>query len=140
MGQSTDGILCYGFCLDEDAEYPWTVDEESMDFEDYLATLGGLSEPETSNYEDRSWKTYWRRKEANAESIGVDLVCHCSDECPMYILAAHDSVKVANRGTPEELGQTLHIGMHWKEDLYQFCQKAGVEFKEPQWILCSMWG
>jgi hypothetical protein len=163
MGVSTDGILCYGFCLPEEEEITWLraenveADEESedsegeqMDFEDFVAKLEGLKEPDVpfnSGKVPKEWEKYWDKKSKLVKKVGIDLVTHCSDEYPMYILAISESVHNASRGYPEKLGQKIlaNAGLPaygiegWRDKLKAFCERAGIEYKDPQWILCSMW-
>lgn len=161
MGVSTYGILCYGFRLkdeegnEEGISIPWLrrgrqetdEDEDNMlDFEEFVIQLSGLHPPDIefsqSRYEtdpayQQSWASYWDEKRKLLAEIGVTLVSHCSSEEQMYILAATASVKKASRGNPIELGQTLTALPEWRETIRIFCERAGIHFEEPKFILCS---
>lgn len=155
MGTSTNAILCYGFCLEdengesEDFTPSFLVDgEDSVDFEEFLLKLAGLQAPyESFNAErfgsdpdyKKKWSDYFAKKREVKGRFGVDLVYHCSGEYPMYILAVSDSVKCARKGNPIELGQSVTKQEEWANLLRGFCERANIEFKEPQFILCSYW-
>ena len=156
MGVSTDAILCYGFLVgDEGGGYEgleWLPEDqygEQMGFEEFVAGLYGLAKP--AEFLDRSVAerfAYYDKKRVLLAGVGVQLVSHCSDQYPMFVLAAKKSWSVANRGLPKELGQwvggkieeALTVQDEWTAQLRDFCEKAGIPFVEPQWILCSTWG
>ena len=153
MGVTTNGILCYGFPLgDEDDVAPsWLIDgdpedenSEAMDFEDFLAKLHELPHPPGKWSDDEATKArlreYWDKKSKLVEEVGIELVEHCSEEYTMYVLAVTESVTTATRGSTIELGQAITTKQEWSEKLRAFCEKAGIEFKEPQFLLCSYWG
>ena len=157
MGQSTDGILCYGFRLrqedgqEEGITIEWLLDEtgnEEMDLEDFLAKLCGLVRPDVHFNKERSdkdpdykkaWDDYFDTKFALKKEVGVTIVSHGSENCFMQILASTESVKTASRGNPIELGQSIEAQGKWREDIRLFCEKAEIPFEEPQFILCSDW-
>jgi hypothetical protein len=145
VGQSTNGILCYGFCLPyEDEPIPWLQiegeDDEEMEFDEFLAKLEGLEKPTADYKEDpKPHKAYWKAKDELAAKVGVTLVYHCSGDYSMYILAIRESEYTASRGYPKGLGQGLPDTVEWRDRLKAFCERAGIRFAEPQWILCSMW-
>lgn len=157
MGISSDGIICYGFPVrDEGGEIleggtpSWllTDDPEApLDFDDFLVRHypfdrddpDQLPNETTKEYQAASKDRYSQWREHVAQ-IGVDLVWHCSYEYPMYLLAATASVKTAYRGDPQFLGQDLTQNGTWRNLLRDFCNKTGIPFEEPQWILCSWYG
>lgn len=151
MPQSTDAILCYGFQVGKEDEPPeWLIDDEdeddgsTMDFETFVARLREITEPEGawSDERDEEWCAYWQDKRDAVKQEGVEIVDHCHSEHTMRILAVTDSVTFALRGLPVELGQGLEGpgGRRiWYETLRRFCERAGIPFEEPQWILCSYW-
>lgn len=163
MPVSTDAILCYGFCIktEEGEVVNWLRKESSensdgdeddendqMDFGDFLAKLSGLEEPDddydsvrynTDSKYKQAWSDYWAKMHKLEEEIGVTLVQHRSGDYPMYILAAEASVQTASRGYPIELGQSVTAQAEWREKLHAFCERANIQFEEPQFILCSNW-
>ena len=160
MGVSTDGILCYGICLPEEEELTWLKakgeeedkgekDEEgeyeegeTLDFEDFIVKLEGLKEPTTDyNTDEKGWRKYWDAKERLQDKVGIDLVYHCSSDYPMHILAIRESVHNASRGNPEKLGKEIKgQPKEWDARLKAFCKRVGIEYEDPEWILCSDWG
>jgi len=114
MGISTDAILCYGFQI---------YDEEKEIIEEKL-----------ENFDSDNYLLH--------DKYNLIVITHCHSEYPEYILAASDSAHEAYRGHPEELGQEIKSIEQWRNDLLQFCSlsQIGINFREPQWLLCSYWG
>lgn len=150
MGTLVEGILCYGFSVDnEEGHRPvWLYgdeDGEEIGIEDVLAKLYELPKP-TREFDEKDtsvlqeYREYWDRKRALKETAGVDLVIHCAGEEQMYILAATASVKTAHWGRPVELGQGIQPDPSWREALRAFCERIQIPFKEPRFILCSYYG
>jgi len=71
---------------------------------------------------------------------GIEIVVHCSDECPEYFVAIEGTVTVANRGYPQRV--TTHTpGSGWDKRLRDFCKKYKLPVRgAPGWYLASMWG
>lgn len=149
MGVNTDAILCYGFQVrNEDGEiaegYPYWLnssenDDESpgdSDFYDFESFVLYHYAPKLTR-EDPEYYTKIRKI---FEDVGVTLVCHCSSEYPMCIVAAKDSEITAYRGNPKELGSVITSEFAWFRILVDFCIKTGIHFYEPCWILASDWG
>ena len=76
-------------------------------------------------------------------SVGMykdKVVWHCSSDYKMFIIAAKDSVTSASRGYPEKFGQRICRDLKWEEEVREACAALGVEYRQPQWLLCSYWG
>lgn len=142
MGQSTDAILCYGFHLSEelgeDEETRREIENFMHEGDEFITLQYGLKEPSGSGKAEE-WRCYYGKKSGVLEKSGVDLVEHCCDEEPMYVLAARGSVQKAARGYPIDLGQSVAIDPSWREKLVAFCELSGIPFREPQLILFSHW-
>lgn len=138
MGISTDGILVYGIAYEDEGELPeflvdWAEenDTDPGDFDDYLDSISGLpnyGEPGHDFSAQRAWR----------ETCPVDLVRHCSYECPMYILAVRGTEITARRGYPQVIN-TLDVSGYKIDAFNAWCKERGI-VGEPKWYLCSMWG
>lgn len=159
MGVSTDGILCYGFRIHnergdevEEDSPDWLKlpgdEDQSMEFEDFLAKLADLQKPDsfdTEKYDSdpvyaQTWSDYWAKKRNLKKEFGVTLVMHCSGEYPMWILAVEECNHSSSRGSPLSFGQGIEVKPEWREKLVVFCERAGIEFREPELLLCSYLG
>lgn len=167
MGQSTDAILFFGFCWDEETRRPWEIgkdrDDEGENDEDWearYARLKGLAEPppipnkgidpRTGRYiEDYTpeeqaivdrRKSYWDEKRKLIEPLNVFVDTHCSGECPMPFVAIKASKTRAWRGNPMEV-TSLEIKPEWEHELRAFCDLMGIDVKDqkPKWWLVSDW-
>lgn len=155
MGTSTDGVLAYGFNLggdeggweiteaDEYGEWvpDWHDEEEEdlvSDAETHLLRSAGFAE---TDYKAEGY--YDRKREAEAR-VGVELVSYCSDEFPMYVLAAH--TLTAYRGDVKAIDfaalEQKRVDEGWDEKLRAACEALGATPKQgqPKWLLVSYWG
>lgn len=162
MGQSTNGMLVYGFDLGsnesewkvrEVGEYgalavPWfdETDEDSEPADDFetlavrrLLDASGFTE----TYEDGREGYFGREREAQ-EALGVEFESYCSGDYPMFVLAA--KVLTAYRGDCDVLDlaalsdpATLAA---YDEKLTAALAALGLTpvQEKPAWLLCSYWG
>lgn len=168
MGQSTDAILFYGFCWDDEARWPWNVgktyeerEEDDDDWETRYARLKGLPEP-TEKYPNKGIdprtgrymedytpeeqaivdrrKAYGDEKRKLTEGLNIEIDTHCSGECPMPFVAVKASKTRAWRGNPMEV-TSLEIKSEWEVELRAFCDLMGIDVKDqvPKWWLVSDW-
>lgn len=143
MGVSTDGILAYGFDLGEDFGFDWdredvpawVTDEDDEAAENVLLAANGFTEPEPDG---DAWIAWHDRRTAALEQLGVELIAHCSDRAPMYLLAAKsfenrrgDAVAV-DFNLPENAAERLA----WAVDVLGLTKFQG---QAPRWLLASMW-
>jgi hypothetical protein len=71
----------------------------------------------------------------------VGMVLHCSDNCPMGIIALSCTVQRAWRGDPLSVDMSkLAIGPAADKLLKEFCEEHKLEYKQPGWLLFSYWG
>lgn len=114
MGVSTNGILAYGISFDED----------EIQLEELGEYLGLESDTDEEEIVDELKK------------LGLELIVHCSGECPMYIIG-HE-VATAYRGYPEEITKKLDLikGDKTAEKLHKIQKRFGGKW--GLW-LCSMW-
>lgn len=128
MGQSTNAVLFYGYCWDEETSEPWNIgkdDEEEKDstdddedWETRYANLKGLKEPAEAYPErhatpffstPRNWtpeeqvivdkySAYWDAKTDLAESSGCEVDLHCHGDAPMPYVCIKKSQITTYRG------------------------------------------
>ncbi|SOE25676.1 hypothetical protein [Streptomyces sp. OK228] len=151
MGQSTNGILVYGYDLaGGDAEWKvrevgeygelrldW-LDVEENDFESAAEKrlMASVGFTETDYMVDGFFD---REREAEAR-LGVEFKSYCSGEYPMYTLAAKGSVLTAYRGDCKHVDFT--VSPEWDDKLRDALAVLGMTptQEQAQWLLCSWWG
>lgn len=139
MGVSTDGILFYGISIDpEDVDIPWKDDEEP---EIFYAKKKGILKPEIefSEATKEEYREYWKKKDTINKDSECKVITHCSYDYPMYGICISESYTCASRGYPKEI-KSLEIGNNWDNLLKDYCEVMEIEYEQPKWILCSMWG
>ena len=161
MGQSTDGILAYGYDLGGDdsgwkiqqaGEYgelptlPW-FDPENEDGDDFqsaaerhlLAEIAGFTERWAKGNEG-----YWDREKAAKAGVGVQFDSYCSGGYPMFLLAT--KVITVHRGSVEDIDMAalaIEPEMNgWDDKLHAALTALGITpvQAEPRWLLASYWG
>lgn len=162
MGTRTDAILAYGYDLGGDGEWKvrevdeygglmpgaggWVPDPEAE--EDY--DLTGLAERHlldasgfTETYEDGR-EGYFGRESAAKEALGVEFETYCSDEYPMYVLAA--KVLTADRGYVQDAASFILAAEEARPEMDRKLRTALGALgltplqEQPKWLLCSYWG
>lgn len=130
MGVSTDGILVFGIELGE--ELPEFLEDFYDIWWDFTDSISGVAEDDPKRCE--------KRRDFR-DNFPVELVSHCSYEYPMYILAVKGTKITASRGSPKVIDPTsLVVSPEKIEKLRKFCEEYRIEWEEPEWYLCSMWG
>lgn len=123
MGVSTDAMLVYGISLEspESKTYPW---------EGY---------GESDNYCEQF--TDWLAEQFEGKVFHVELVLHCSCDCPEYFLGK--KLIQVYRGYPKEVRSQLLDDDSFpqlSEEIKLICKKAGIsEEGEPKIFLASLW-
>lgn len=129
MGISSDGVLYFGFQVGGEEEKPEWM-EGFEDFDDFLVAKAGLAED--SPYEDRK---------KIIEACPADLQLFCSYDYPMYVLGVRGAEHRAYRGNIVEIGPTQLSVSQIKVDAFKgWCFANGIDWQEPKWLLCSMYG
>ena len=166
MGVSTDAQLCYGVIPDED-EYgetfeegesglPWDTKESNGDIDHWWTYeiqgfkhsfeiyhnhdfIDGIRPPE--DVVDKYYKELFDFRKIEPK-LPVELVYHCSDNCPMLILAIPGTIIRAYRGDAIEIDKinSLDYDPDDRTALLDFCDKFGIKHGEPAWFLTSYWG
>jgi len=129
MGISSDGILYFGFEVGGEDEPPqWMEDFE--DFDDFICAKAGL--PINAKYEKRK---------PVIEACPADLQQFCSYEYPMYILGVRGAEHRVARGFTKEINVAELAVDQAKIDAFKaWCEANDIEWQEPKWLLCSMYG
>jgi len=146
MSVSTNAILFYGYCWDDEAEHPWpdgegeVLDEDEDDnWEDRYARARGCLPPdaEASAREHKKYETA-KKKLVAASRCRVDT--HCMTSCPMPYVAVEASVTISHRGYPSTV-TSIDVDPTWDEALTEFCKTLGIKVgkKKPSWWLVSDW-
>lgn len=155
MSTSTDAILFYGYCWDDEVQL---LPENEDDWVSVVLKKRGYSDPWDDFVEDMSLPYVQRRaandawlearrqdidawcvrKRAVQEEFRVDLHRHCHAECPMPYVAAFRLL--AQRGCPVEV-VSLAVNDEWNERLDRFLTELGWSkpHPAPRWWLVSCW-
>lgn len=115
MGISTNAILAWGIPIEDGDEPP-----------------GNLTDEQWEEAQDA-----WRDE---AREQGFQVVVHCSDEYPMYFLAAYGSEITARRGEPVDLRTTGFPSVDYRESFDAAMRQIGLDPSEAGWHLMSYWG
>lgn len=150
MGVSTDAILAFGFNIADEDEMPEKLAAAGHDPEEYdgyfdfdlvVAREVGLTEP-TGPYESNKelYSAYFEAKRKAAAAYPLDVIAHCSGECPMRFLAVRGTEVNASRGNPVRLTDYFPlITVEQIRAMRDFCERYEIEWQEPGWHLFSMW-
>lgn len=134
MGTSTNGILVFGIDLGEERPEFLEDFDDFDDFDDFLNDLSGLPKWGEEGHSFSNLRAF-------REAFGVSMTRHCSYEYPMWILSVRGTEKTAYRGYPKEITiDELQVSQGSILRLRDFCEEYGIEWKEPKWYLCSLWG
>ncbi len=127
MGTSTDAILAYGYDLGDPDDW-----ESGPDWWD----------PEAEDEEGDPIDFHTAADERIPGGLGVEIVDHCSDRVPHYILAAHTIT--AARGYPKTVDPAALLALQEDADtrLAHALEVLGLkpEQESPAWLLASYWG
>lgn len=147
MTTSTDGILCYGFIINEGVDLPWNAEEYDGDFDSwYYTEVVPFKEPFTI---DSDTNPAIKRHIIDLYYDFIDknpapfkLVNYCSCEYPMFVLAVA-KIK-CERGNPTTINplELLEYSEEDTKELKEFAVKYNLidETDKPEWWLCSYWG
>lgn len=159
MGQSTNGMLVYGYNLG-DPDGGWEIEEADQDgmwapawaskddegyCEDVIDDAGPLLLASVGFTEtDYSVDGYFDRKQEAEARLGVEFDSYCSGDYPMWVLAAH--VTTAYRGDCKEIDfaalEKARTEGDWDAKLAHAIHVLGITPKQatPGWLLVSYWG
>lgn len=159
MGQSTNGMLVYGYNfggldgweIEEAGEYgewqpEWLNSDSDEDEDDDVIEAAGKVLLASVGFAETDWQAdgYYDRKRAAEARLGVEFDSYCSGDYPMWVLAA--DVTTVYRGDVKvidfaALEQAREDG-DWDAKLAAAVQALGVTPKQdgPKWLLVSYWG
>ncbi len=160
MGISSDGCLYYGFAiadengcgemtdvdlakffgltLEEYEEDEYGDEYEDFDFDEYLykdAGLAARSDEETKEERDARWEAQDQIK----NNCPVSLEMFCSYDYSMYILTIKGYGYSVARGSTAEI-TSLAVDADKVDAAKEWCEKRGIKWQEPKWLLCSLYG
>ena len=140
MGVSTNAYLVFGVTLDEyDEDREPDFLQGCEDFDGLLADDADLP-PWRDDMTEAESDEYFRKERAIVAAAPVDLVSHCSGEFPMWIMAVRGTQLTACRGDPTTVDPaTLQVDPDRIKAAAAWCKAKGIEWEDPQWILCSDW-
>jgi hypothetical protein len=129
MGISSDGVLYFGFQVGGDGERPeWMGEFE--DFDDWLCNKAGLTEDAP-----------WEERQPIIHGCPAELQMFCSYNYPMFVLGVRGAEHRAYRGDIVEIGTAQLAVEDEKTAAFKaWCETNGIEYQEPKWLLCSMYG
>lgn len=163
MSVSTNAVLFYGYCWDEedlelvDGDWEETVlkkrgvvnpwDAMPKELDEYLPgeTISGkrAREEAWTNAHRSEIDEWYAAKQKVREEFDVDISHHCSGECSMPYVAVKEVGVTASRGYPETIDPSMFVvKSEWKEKLDRFMEELEIEKPqpEPKWWLVSYWG
>lgn len=150
MGTSTDAILFYGICWDEEDHRwnwrPWVsfdMDDEEVAEASPLPVADRI-DPDDDETTDQEW--------VDERVTGVTVGEHCCASAPMGFVAITESVTEASRGNPVRVGGMDRSeaaqeddAESWERALREFCRVAYYDYdglmREGKigWFLVSWW-
>ena len=130
MGISSNGILVFGFPIGEENETPEFLEEAGVeDIDEFIDNELGLNDASVDECL-AARKTY-----------PVDVTSYCSYEYPMHILAVRGTEITVHRGYSKEITpEHLAVAPERISAFKAWCETHGIEYQEPKWLLCSMYG
>lgn len=168
MGVSTDGIIFYGYCWEDEVRLfdgeqdwdrliarkrghvdPWSEFPKELEDSEHLRYVRDYAKRnelvEKWKAEHRAELDAWYELLRGIEAeYGVELSYHCSDGCSMPYLHIKDEEITARRGYPVELNTdtAFRVSPEWGEKFDRWLTEMGITkpHPEPRWWLVSYWG
>lgn len=160
MGQSTNGMLVYGYDLGSDDD-GWKIqgagefgempaldwfDADAEDGDDFATAAEQRLLVELAGFTETDWQVdgYFERERAAKAQLSVEFDTYCSGEYPMYVLAA--KVITVYRGSVEEIDMVdlaaAPAREGWDDKLRTALAALGITPTQEQakWLLVSYWG
>jgi hypothetical protein len=145
MGHSADAYLMYGYTLgDTEAEglieVPWNDCDYDGEFEPYLASLLGITDP---SLQDPEWHPKFREYKRVLESAGVAVKSSGYEFSTKHLVASQSIVRAWDYGTVSvDLNALAYAAVNeFDPALDRFLELAGWEPPvERGWILAAHYG
>lgn len=140
MGQSTNAILAFGFDLGEELPESLQIameEDEDFEWDRFLAEDSGVIYPDYGAYNVHG--EYAQAEKEALAKVHIQVILHCSYDYPMYFLSIRGTEQTACRGYPRTIDTAMQGIGDQRQALKDFCTKHGIEYKEPQWYIFSMW-
>ena len=133
MGMDLNGILFYGFPLEEDAF-------DGEDWEDLYTTKRGLRQPASKDYQSIEWHTYWAQKRELLKALKVTIQ-RCGYNAEVKFVQFDDlSVRSEDWSvTPVDLDFTDLEVEDARNSIRDFCEVMGIEFQEPWFHITAIY-
>ena len=142
---STAAILVFGidfgdkdvFKIIKEASLKNNLTKLSREFIEKLENFEAMILAESGLSYSSDFKTRLKAK----ENYPVECIMHYSDDYGMYILAVNGTDVTVNVGSPRVVDpKTLVVSEEKILAFKEWCEKHGLEYQEPQWLLCSYKG
>lgn len=160
MSVSTDAVLFYGYCWEDD---DGILEKLETEWQEQVAVRRGHvspwdSYPATDHLpydqqrkignkwcdDNRAAIDEWVAVKNRIEKeFGCEVGRHCSDQYAVPYVFVEGSVTTANRGCPQRIDSWPSVGADWNEKLERFCNELEIkppEGQKPGWWLVSFWG
>lgn len=134
MGVDVTARVFYGIPLGRDFQFPETWNEDDGVAEGWIpAYLASIGITEKDNE-----KEYWEKSTELAIKGVTGIGWGCAEGCEKYYVRISDAGVSSYWGDIEEID--FIVKPEWNEQLKDFCEKVGLEYKQPKWYLtCKMW-
>ena len=130
MGTSTDGILFFGFYLDEDFQ----LDD---DWEYLYGQKIGIIYPD----EKCDYSRYWKMLNETLKRGEISLKISCSYECPIWFVSWNPSYRCCCRGDFVKIDQgAMFPPARAEQKIKDFCKVMEIKYQKPTLYLTSLWG
>jgi len=155
MSVSTDAMLFYGYCWDEETSTPWTIgkddEDETSDSDDeedweerYARLKAGLLKPDTGDgYDEKTYGEYLDAKRKIIEACPCEVGTHCHSDAPMPYVCIKATYTCNSRGDMTRLNPAeFEVDESWDSELKKFCKLMGIAppAEGPGWYMVSYWG
>jgi hypothetical protein len=145
MGTNPYGKVFYGFALvDEDGEAiepegPWEQNDLYSGWEEfYIEKQGGLPRPDSQDYRGPEWSEWRAKRKALMDSCPADVVLVGSEYNLISCIVIRDSYAQAEWSEIKPLKAT-GTKPDWDQQLRDWCELMGIEWREPGWYVASLY-